>query len=316
MSPPVLHRAIDRAAMWWEDRTAPAGTPFRPAPAGPLGCFGPLPPLASPGSDEWAAPAPGGAGAPDRIRIHRAAAPGPRLGTALLLPPWKLPRAWLVRGWMDLVVRSGLDAWLVVPPLHLERAEPGERSGQGFVTPDLGRLRSLLEQTVVEIRVAAAAARSRGPVGVVGLSLGALTAALAATAPEPLDFAALVAPPDLAWVAERTAIGRRLARTARRAGAPLPPPAALRAALEPLSPRSRRPTARRLLVAAGRDDLIAGREAPEALAHAWGVAPRVYPRGHLTLLFACQALRRDLAAFLRDATGSSSSPPGRRPAPS
>lgn len=295
---------------------ARAEAPFRPAPAVPLGCFGPLPTLASPGPGEWAAPAPGGAGEPDHVRIRRTAARGPSLGTALLLPPWKLPRAWLVRGWIDLIARSGLDAWLVVPPLHMERAEPGERSGQGFVTPDLARVRALLEQTVVEIRVAAAAARSRGPVGVVGLSLGALTAALAATAPEPFDFAALLAPPDLAWVAERTAIGRRLAGMARRGGAPLPPPAALRAALEPLSPRSRRPTARRLLVAAGRDDLVAGREAPEALARAWGVAPRVYPRGHLTLLFACQALRRDLAAFLRDATASSSSPPGRRPAPS
>ncbi len=278
-----------------------AAAPFRPGPTGSLACFGPLPAL-------------DGGDALDRMRIHRAAARGPRQGTALLLPPWKLPRAWLLRGWMDLVARSGLDAWLVIPPLHLERAVPGGRSGQGFVSPDLGRLRALLERTVVEIRVVAAAARPRGPVGVVGLSLGALTGALAATAPEPLDFAALLAPPDLAWVAERTAIGRRLAHMARRGGAPLPPPAALRAALEPLSPRPRRPTARRLLVAAGLDDLIAGREAPEALARAWGVAPRLYPRGHLTLLFACQAVRRDLAAFLRNAT--SSSPPGRRPAPS
>lgn len=302
--------------MWWEDRTAGPSSPFRPGPSGPLGCFGPLPtpPPADPG--EWSAPVPdGGAWASDGIRIHCVTAQGSRLGTALLLPPWKLPRAGLLDGWMDLLARSGFDAWLVVPPFHLERAAPGKRSGQGFVSPDLGRLRASLEQMVLEVRVVAAAARRRGPAGVVGLSLGALGAALAATAPEPLDFAALVAPPDLAWVAERTPIGRRLARAARRGGAPLPPPAELRAALEPLSPRLRAPTARRLLVAAGLDDVIAGREAPEALARAWGVVPRLYPRGHLTLLFACEALRRDTAAFLRGATASSS-PPGRRPAPS
>lgn len=317
MTLPALNRAVDRAAMWWEDRRARTAAPFRPGPSGPLACFGPLPaaPLPPAEAGEWSAPAPGGGtGADDRMRIHCRAARGDFRGTALLLPPWKLPRTEVLAGWVDLLAGSGLDAWLVVPPHHLERAGPGQRSGEGFVSPDLARLRASLEQTVLEVRVAAAMARQRGPAGVVGLSLGALAAALAATGPEPLDFAALVAPPDLAWVAERTRIGRRLARLARRGGAPLPPPAALRAALEPLAPRRRTPTARRLLVAVGLDDVIAGREEPERLARAWGVAPRLYPRGHLTLLFACGALRRDLAAFLR-ATTSSASPPGRRPAP-
>ncbi|HZY03823.1 MAG TPA: hypothetical protein VFF02_09990 [Anaeromyxobacteraceae bacterium] len=302
MSLPALNRALDRAAMCWEHLRPPPAEPFRPGPAGPLRCFGPLPALPPPPAvpGEWSAPAPGGgAFAGDRLRIRCHEARPPFRGTALLLPPWKLPRASLLDGWVDLVTRSGLDAWLVIPPHHLGRAAPGARSGQGFASPDLSRLRASLEQAVLEVRVAAALARSRGPAGVVGLSLGALAGALVATAPEPLDFAALVAPPDLAWVAERTPIGRRLARLARRGGAPLPPPASLRAALEPFSALSRRPTARRLLVALGLDDVIAGREQPERLARAWGQAPRLYPRGHLTLLFACAAVRRDVAAFLR-----------------
>jgi hypothetical protein len=288
--------------MWWEGLRAPAAEPFRPGPAGPLGCFGPLPDLPPPpaGPGAWSAPAPGGGTrAGDRLLIRCHAARPRFRGTALLLPPWKLPRASLLDGWVDLVTRSGLDAWLVVPPHHLDRSDPGMRSGQGFASPDLSRLRASLEQTVLEVRLAAALARRRGPAGVLGLSLGGLCGALAATAPEPLDFAALVAPPDLAWVAERTAIGRRLARLARRAGAPLPPPAALRAALQPFSALSRPRTARRLLVALGLDDVIAGREQPERLARAWGQAPRRYRRGHLTLLFACAALRRDVAAFLQ-----------------
>jgi hypothetical protein len=35
-----------------------------------------------------------------------------------------------------------------------------------------------------------------------------------------------------------------------------------------------------------------------ALARAWNLPERSYPRGHLTLLLACRALRRDVAAFL------------------
>ena len=39
-------------------------------------------------------------------------------------------------------------------------------------------------------------------------------------------------------------------------------------------------------------------ESPLELARAWGVEPVVYGRRHITLIFACRALRRDLAAFL------------------
>jgi hypothetical protein len=68
--------------------------------------------------------------------------------------------------------------------------------------------------------------------------------------------------------------------------------------LAPFRADARRPTADRLFLAAGREDRIALGAGALALARAWGVAPRLYPRGHLTLLFACRALRRDLAAFL------------------
>ncbi|HEX9052656.1 MAG TPA: hypothetical protein VF841_19165, partial [Anaeromyxobacter sp.] len=57
-------------------------------------------------------------------------------------------------------------------------------------------------------------------------------------------------------------------------------------------------TARRALVAAGREDRIAPPAGAVALARAWGVAPRLYGRGHLTLLFASRAVRRDVARFV------------------
>jgi predicted alpha/beta hydrolase family esterase len=222
-----------------------------------------------------------------------------RRGTALLVPPWKIPSARLLVGWVRLLSGAGWDAWLLTPPHHLERLGAGERRGEGFVSADLDRLRTSVVQLVLEVRLCAAVAARRGEVGVVGLSLGALAAALAATGPEPLDFAALVSPPaDLAAVLEGTAIGHRYRELARRAGSPVPGPEALRAALRPLDPSARRPSARRIFVAAGLHDAIVAPAGPERLARAWGAETRVYPRGHLTLLFGCRALRRDLRSFL------------------
>ena len=86
----------------------------------------------------------------------------------------------------------------------------------------------------------------------VGLSLGGLVAAWAATGPERVDAAALVAPPaDLAAVFRETAIGRRYAALAARAGAPVPDGEELDRRLGWLSPLHRAPTAGRLLVAGG-----------------------------------------------------------------
>lgn len=298
-----LHRGIDALAMWAEDRVRRAPDGFRPPPDGPPACFGPLPAAPAPPSapGEWAFAAPPWGGPPgDRVRVLLHAARGPRRGTAILVPPWKLPRASLLAGWVRCLAGAGREVWLLVPPHHLSRAAPGRRRGEDFVSNDLSRLRAALEETVREVRLLARAAAGSGPVGLVGLSLGALAAALAATTEEPLDFAALVAPPaDLAQVLAETPIGRRYARLAAAAGAPLPPAGELRRLLSPLSPASRRPTASRVLLAAGRHDAIVPPAGPETLARAWGLAPRLFGRGHITLLFACLALRREVAALAR-----------------
>ncbi len=282
--------------MWLEDRVARDPQGFRDAPPSPLACFDPLgdlpPAPRGPGWFSLAAPA---SGAP--VPLYAFPAARRRVGTAVLVPPWKTPPPARFRRWTALLTGAGWETWFLVPPEHLERTRPGGRSGEGFVGPDLSRTRRCMEDLVREIRLSSAVAAGRGPVGLVGFSLGALAAALAATGPEPLAFAALLAPPDLAAVVERTPIGRRYRLLAERAGAPLPGAAALRASLASLDPAARRPTARRLLVAGGAHDVIALR-GPESLARAWSVEPRLYPRGHLTLLFACRALRRDVLRFL------------------
>ncbi|HEY6006176.1 MAG TPA: hypothetical protein VIV57_25075, partial [Anaeromyxobacter sp.] len=81
-------------------------------------------------------------------------------------------------------------------------------------------------------------------------------------------------------------------------GAPLPPYDQLREPLGAFDPsRLARPAAE-LFVGVGRHDAIALPGGALALARAWSTPARIYPRGHLTLLFACSALRRDVVRFL------------------
>ncbi len=295
-----LHRALDALAVWREDLVRRLPEPCRLAAPAPLEAFGPLPPLGDAPARVgwWTTPSPRPLERGDALAVHLTPAVGPRRGTALLVPPWKIRRPGIVAGHIQLLARAGQEVWLVCPPHHLMRTRPGARSGDGFVTLDLAPLRTVVEQQVVELRACAALAASRGPVGIVGFSLGALAAALAATAPEPLDFAALIAPPELALVLS-TGIGRRYRRLSDAAGATWPAAAALAEALAPFfDARRREPTARRLFVAGARHDTIAPVAGAEALARAWGVAPRLYPRAHLSLIFLCRALRRDLAGFV------------------
>ena len=234
------------------------------------------------------------------MEVRARPARGAARGIAVLVPPWKVPGHYAISGYARLLARAGWDVWTLVPPRHLSRSSRGVRSGEEFVTPDLPALRAAVEQLVAEIRVLAALAAARGGrTALVGLSLGALAVALAATGPERVDRIALLAPPaDLAAVLLGTAIGRRYRRLAARAGAPLPPGALLEAMLAPFRPELRPRPAGELFLAVGGEDRIALPAGAIALARAWNVAPRIYPRGHLTLLFACRALRRDLARFL------------------
>jgi pimeloyl-ACP methyl ester carboxylesterase len=236
----------------------------------------------------------------------RAGEGGSPRGVAILVPPWKVPGLLAVAGYARLAARAGWDVWTVVPPRHLGRAAPGARSGDGFVSPDLPAVRVAFEQLVLELRVLVALAAARGgESALVGVSLGALAAALAATGPERVDRLALLAPPaDLSAVLAVTPIGRRYQELAARAGAPFPGAAALAEMLLPFRPDRRASTARAVLVAVGSEDRIALPEGALALARAWGIEPRRYPRGHITLLYGCRALRRDLARFL-------SAPPAR-----
>jgi len=297
----LLHAGIDRLAMWVEDRKRHDAQPYAPCPPLPLDCFGPVGSLPRPprAPERWSAPSPRPVRAGDRMAIHAVASRAPFRGTVVLVPPWKIEAASLLSGYTDLLARAGFDVWLLVPPEHMERAAPGTPSGHGFASLDLVRFRALFEQLVTEIRVALTMAASRGSVGLVALSLGALAASIALPAAEEVAFATLIAPPaDLASVVCDTPIGRRYRRLAERAGSKWPDRDAIRSALAPFAPGGRSRPSCRTLIAVGRHDRIALPAGAVALARAWRVEPRVYARGHLTLLFCCRALRDDLGRFL------------------
>jgi pimeloyl-ACP methyl ester carboxylesterase len=175
-------------------------------------------------------------------------------------------------------------------------------------------MREVLDTSVREIRACLArAAGEGGRVALVGLSLGGLVAAWAACGPERVDAAALVAPPcDLAGVFRETPIGRRYGALASRAGAPVPEGPELARRLAWLVPLRLRPTAGQVLVAGGAHDAIAV-DGAAALARAWGLPLRTFPRGHLTLLLACAGLRREVAMLASNGAGATSCPPAGRP---
>jgi predicted alpha/beta hydrolase family esterase len=294
------HSAVDLLAMWIEDRRRRASVPFVPAPCRPLDCFGPLPGIPPPPqARSWEAPSPRPTPGDARMQVEVTPAVGARRGTAVLVPPWKLPRLSLLSRWTAALARSGNEVWTLIPPLHLGRSPPGLRSGEAFVTADVGALRAALEQLVLEVRVLVALARARSqPVGLIGLSLGALAAALAATAPEAPDRAAVIAPPADPGAVVATRIGRRLLGGGRAADRPRPEEAELPAMLRPFRPDGRPAPAGKVLVSVGSADRIALPAAAAELARSWGAELRVYPRGHITLLFLCKAARRDAVAFL------------------
>jgi len=301
-----LHRALDRLAMGAEGLRPRAPVPFSAGPPGPLDLAAPAvqvpEPPAAPAT--WRFAAPGWGGPPgDQVEVRLFPARGPRRGTVLLAPPWKNARARLYRSWISELAAEGWESWALVPPLHLHRAPPGLRSGEDYVSPALPRFGAALAETARELRALAVAAARRGPVGLVGLSLGGLAAAHALPGAA-LAFAALVAPPvELLALFGATPIGTRYRRLAERGGAPFPDGPALARALQPFWPAAPPAGHPRLLVAAGLHDLIVPAEGPARLARAWGLEPRLFPRGHLTLLLACPELRREVAALARAALG-------------
>ena len=190
--------------------------------------------------------------------------------------------------------RLGLDVALLQLPFHAQR-RPRQGGVPLFPSSDTARTVQAFGQSVHDLRALAAWLRSRGApaVGLVGMSLGGYTAALAATV-APFDFLVPFIP-----LADVTAVHHEHeALRERRIPAELL--ALGRQALEPVSPLARKPllAAERTLVIAARHDRITAPATHAArLASHFGARLVWFEGGHL-LQLGRRAAFGELARFL------------------
>jgi len=167
---------------------------------------------------------------------------------------------------------SGLDVVLFMLPFHGPRNPAGSRfGGQLFPGTSPRRTNEAFGQTIWDLRslLAWLQAEGSGPVGVMGMSLGGYTAAVAASVEPRLDFAVamipLVSVADLLWThgaknplrqeAEANGFTLEVLRSLYSAHSPLE--------LEPVLPRER------LMLVAGRGDRICPPDHVEKLRAHW-----------------------------------------------
>jgi dienelactone hydrolase len=184
-------------------------------------------------------------------------------------------RAWPL-AWMH---ARGLDAALIALPFHGVRADPS-RAFPLFPGSDPRITVEGFRQAVTDVRTLAALLRERGAsaVGVMGMSLGGYTTALAATIEPELAFAVPVIP--LASLADFARDGGRFVGTDEEQRAQY---AGLDAALRVVSPFARpsRLARDRVLVLAGEGDQITPIAHAERLAAHFDAPLEAFHGGHL-----------------------------------
>ncbi len=202
-------------------------------------------------------------------------------------------RAFPVR-WM--YERLGLDVALFVLPFHGPRNLRGKRPLFPASDPRLNV--EGFRQAIWDLVSLRRALVSRGApaVGVIGMSLGGYTSALAVTADEGLAFGAPMIP--LASIADFARDGGRLVGSAEEQRVQH---AALEEAHRPVSPLARpgKLEGKRLRIVAGEADRITPAAHAQRLAAHLGAPMSIFPGGHL-LQFGRAEGFRDIARMLRD----------------
>ncbi len=234
------------------------------------------------------------------------------LPAVILLHGWLADRIQLsvYRWWARQLAKHGIDVWLPRLPFHLERAGPGEVSGQRCLSADLGASLDSVRQAVVETRALAAWLRRRGAsrVGLWGMSFGGWVGALVATLDEDLAAAALwapvAAPREVLW---EGGLVRRLRRAVLHGGSSdgdFAGPAVDAMTPELLEPRL--PREKILLLGAIHDQVVF----PPSLARMsrrWNVPVRWVPHGHISLMVSRRSVQAT-STFFREALAGRPTP--------
>jgi dienelactone hydrolase len=224
-------------------------------------------------------------------------------GFAVPFPFWE---EWHCRA----LARHGAHAARMDQPFHLRRRVRNQRSGDGYLSPDLRRTRDSVRQAVEDAAAIVAWARDNvsDTVSVMGVSLGGLVACLLAAHVE-LDNMVAVAPfcePPSTFLETAPKRVRRILgvydgnggilggdRSAARA--------VLDAALAPIVPRNFTPRTdpRRVTLIRPDIDAIVGAEPIAALAAAWGTELWDLHAGHISVMNARGLTARMYERLLR-----------------
>lgn len=247
----------------------------------------------------------------DQLALRWWPAPaGPRRGTAVLVPPWKLvtftTMGPVVRG----LNRLGYDVVGYPTPYHFERSVPGTFSGEFFATFDMPRTGWAVRAAALELCAVVEALADRGPVVMVGLSLGgylsALMSVVAPLYPErafgPARMCLVVPPESILDTLLDTPLGQRYRQMLEQNGGELPDTAYMARLAQPFSP-ARFPSAvlgPDILVLAGTHDHFVPLRSTRRLATGLGARLCEYPAGHLTSLVGTLGVWRDARDFLSE----------------
>jgi pimeloyl-ACP methyl ester carboxylesterase len=181
---------------------------------------------------------------------------------------------------VEWLLRIGMDVALFVLPFHGIRGDPSRRGTPPFPGSDPRVTNEGFRHAMADFRdlVGWLGARGHAAVGVMGMSLGGYTTALAATLEPGLAFAVPIIP--LASLADFARDQGRLGRTPAESEAQH---RALDAVHRVVSPLHRRPliAPERVLVVGARADQITPVSHARRLAHHFGARLEAWPGGHL-----------------------------------
>lgn len=130
------------------------------------------------------------------VEYYRPLAPGRRPGV-ILVHHWGMVNPSAERELARYLASAGMAVAMQVMPYHLQRTPPGFKSGKAMVSEDVPRTVRAIQQAVCEVHAVADWLRERPEVdseriGIIGISLGAIVAAIALGKQDDFDAAVLL----------------------------------------------------------------------------------------------------------------------------
>ncbi|MGI8846701.1 MAG: alpha/beta hydrolase [Candidatus Dormibacteria bacterium] len=224
------------------------------------------------------------------MRSHRRDMP-----FVLVVHGFAVPVAWWEERQCRTLTNRGAHAARIDQPFHLRRRVRKQRSGDGYLGPDLGRTRAAVRQAVEDCAAVVAWARENvsDQVSVLGVSLGGLVACLLAAHVE-LDALVAVAPfcdPPRTFMENSPMRIRRILGLTEGSGGvwgddQRTAQQVLDAALAPIVPRNFTPATSpdRITLIRPERDTVVGPEPIAELAATWGTELWDLRHGHISVM--------------------------------